>query len=151
MALSFSALKMVIGIAFTVFASHWVGSIVDSRIALAAFLGIGTIVGLMMHRMKRNIVKTQRNYVPTNGGILWFQAYRDAGPKYGTEEQLDAAADVPWKIGYVLCFVAIAALAAWGVLTMDHGALRTFIGFVGGVAAYEAAVSPLVSLVFPHF
>ena len=133
----------VVIVAFA-FASYLAGGIEDSRIALATFLGIGTIFGLFLHRLYKTLVEFDA-YIFTR----YFAQNKVAADIATSTSKKDINAS--WNIWFVLSFVAIAALGGWGVFAMDHGALRTFLGFAGGLAAYEAAVSPLVTLAFPHF
>ena len=174
-----------------IIASHVAGGIEDSRISLAAFLGIGTIVGLMIeiprirYDAKREfirVVKSERIVVgckhssvggfggsfiqaflptppvPSCRGMMYMEPIY-GGPVYDTQEKIDAAVDIldaakrrsdrQRMFRAMPGFIVIAAFAVWGVLKMNHGALRTFLGFVGGVAAFEATVSPLMVMAFP--
>jgi len=138
-----NAAYFILGVSSFVVA-YYAGNIDAAWIAILAFVGAGIMFGLSVRRFTRytSAVSTNRlagtiSFMLT-GDLSLFNAFIDPS----TIDTNHAVNKFPtWSI---VMFAVIAAFAGWGVLEMNHGALRTMLGFVGGLATYETMMPVVI-------
>lgn len=146
---SINAAYFLLGISSFVVA-YYAGDIDAAWIAILAFVGAGIMFGLSVRRFSRYLYAKSLTDMGTIGTIFTFGLFGKnvVDPSvFGNFDPstIDTNPFVnEFPTSSIVLSAVTAALAGWGVLEMNHGFLRTVLGFIGGLAAYETMMPVVV-------